>query len=382
MKNNQTTQAEPKKYVSFAAIDPYVEVNIISPKETVSQNRDFVNWGDGNIYPDYLFDLYGSATTLSTIINGNIDYVAGDAVEILPLGDRFAQGIMNRKGDTIEEVVRDLAKDYYLFGGFALQIIRDHNGDVAEFYYLDMRYIRCNKDCNVFYYSESWNRGGRKNVTTYPAFMPSLDWGALSDDERNRHASSVLYVKNVRSSTYPTPIFAAAVKDCEIERGIEDYHLNNLENGFTSSMVVNFNNGEPSQEIKEEIEEAFNEKFSGHQNAGRIMFSWNKDRMSATTFDAVKAEDFSAKYQALSEHSRRQIFASFRAMPLLFGLTSEANTGFSTDEFEQCFKLYNRTQIRPAQRKIADAFDKIYGSKGVLTITPFSLAETSEKEVN
>jgi hypothetical protein len=63
-------------------------------------------------------------------------------------------------------------------------------------------------------------------------------------------------------------------------------------------------------------------------------------------------------------------------------LTSEANTGFSTEEFEQSFKLYNRTQIQPVQRLICDAYDKIYGQKGVLTIKPFSLDGNTEDNVN
>jgi hypothetical protein len=63
-------------------------------------------------------------------------------------------------------------------------------------------------------------------------------------------------------------------------------------------------------------------------------------------------------------------------------LTSEANTGFSTEEFEQSFKLYNRTQIKPVQRLICDAYDKIYGQKGVLTIKPFSLDGNTEDNVN
>ena len=89
-------------------------------------------------------------------------------------------------------------------------------------------------------------------------------------------------------------------------------------------------------------------------------------------------EDFGERYKALSQHSRTQIFTSFRAIPLLFGLTSEVNTGFSTEEFEQSFKLYNRTQIQPVQRLICDAYDKIYGQRGVLTIRPFSLVETQD----
>ena len=375
------SQNNEKKNVSFAAIDQYVETFIVLPTEKVT-NRNFVEWGKGNDYPGYILDLYNNVTTLRSIINGNIDFVTGDDVTILPLRDRFIDGIMNTRGDLITDIVRDLAKDYTLYRGFALQIIRDHNGDVAKIYYRDMRYIRSNKENDVFYYNEHWNKSKKKDVIIYPKFIRNLNWAGLTDEEKNRHASSILFVKNVHTQVYPAPMFAAAIKACEIERGIDDYHLNNIENGFTSSMVVNFNNGDPGDKIREEIENEFNEKFSGHQNAGRIMFSWNKDRVSAATFDAVKVENFADKMTALAKHSRQQIFSAFRAIPLLFGLTSDVNTGFSTEEFEQSFKLYNRTQIRPVQRIIADAFDKIYGAKGVLSIKPFSLDGNTEREVN
>ena len=111
------------------------------------------------------------------------------------------------------------------------------------------------------------------------------------------------------------------------------------------------------------------------------MLSFNDSKETETTIAELHMEDFGERYKALASHSRQQIFSAFRAIPLLFGLTSEANTGFSTDEFEQSFKLYNRTQIRPVQRIICDAYDKIYGRAGVLTIKPFSLEEDTEKEV-
>ena len=375
------SQNSEKRHVSFAAIDQYVETNIVLPTEKVT-NRDFVEWGKGNNYPGYLLDLYNNVTTLRSIINGNIDFVTGDDVTILPLGDRFAEGIMNTRGDLITDIVRDLAKDYNLYGGFALQIIRDHNGDVAEIYYIDMRFIRSNKENDVFYYNEHWEKGGRKDVIIYPKFLRNLDWASLTDEERNRHASSILFVKNVHTQVYPAPMYAASVLSCEIEKAISQYHWNSLNNNFCPDIIINFNNGDPGDEIKEEIVSDLEEKFSGYQNGKRFMVSFNKDRLSAVTIDAIKTDDFSERYKALEESCRRQIFAAFRAQPLLFGLNSDVSTGFSTDEFEQTFKLYNRTQIRPVQRLIADAFDRIYGSKGVLTIKPFSLESDTEQAVN
>lgn len=367
---------------SFAAIDSYLETNIVSPVEKVLAGRDMVEWGTRNAYPDYLLDLYNNVPTLRSIINGNIDYVAGDDVTIMPLQEEFTNQEMNMRGDTIREQVKDIAKDFEIYGGFALQVIRNLAGEVAEVYYIDMRYLRTNKEGDVFYYSEKWGKSSRTDIVVYPAFLPKIEWEKLSDEERNRHASSILFVKNVHTQVYPAPLYAASVKACEIERLIDEFHLSDINNHFVSSAIINFNNGDPGQEIKSEIERGFNEKFCGASNGGRVAFSWNPNKESATDIVEFKMEDFGERYKALSQHSRTQIFTSFRAIPLLFGLTSEVNTGFSTEEFEQSFKLYNRTQIQPIQRLICDAYDKIYGQRGVLTIRPFSLGGDTEDNVN
>lgn len=353
--------------ISLAAIEPSIQQNIPLPTETAARGGEMIEWGNGNKYPDYLLDLYNNVPTLRSIVNGNIDFVTGNDIIL-------AEGIsLNPRGDSIREQVRDIVKDYEIYGGFCLQVVRDALGRVSAVYYVDMRYVRCNKECNVFYYSEKFGKRGNQKVSVYPAFMPSLDWAKLSDEERNRHASSFLYVKNVHTQTYPAPLYAASVKDCEIERNITDFHLNSLENGFMSSAIINFNNGVPSDEMKREIEDSINEKFAGHSNGARILLSFNDSKDTAATIEMPKIEDFGERYKALAETARQHIFTSFRANPNLFGIPTEGN-GFANEQYAESFRLYNRTQIQPVQELIKEAYEKIYGMP-VISITPFSMGD-------
>ena len=344
-------------------------------------HKDLMEWGTKNSYPDYLLDLYNNVPTLRAIINGNIDFITGDDVSILPLTESLPDGMMNNRGDHIRDQIKDISHDYEVYGGFALQVIRNLAGEVAEVYYIDMRYLRTNKEGNVFYYCEDWTKSVRKDVIVYPAFMPNLNWDALDDEARNRNASSILYVKNVRTQVYPAPLYAASVKACEIERLIDEFHLSDINNHFVSSAIINFNNGDPGDEVKEEIENEFNDKFCGASNGGRVAFSWNRNKESATDIVEFEVKDFGERYKALSDHSRQQIFTAFRANPNLFGIPTEGN-GFANEQYAESFKLYNRTQIQPIQRLIADTYDKIYGQPGVLTFVPFSMGGESEGKVN
>ena len=379
---SNTEQNKPARArISFAAIDPYIDTNIILPVEKFVSAKDLMEWGTRNSYPDYLLDLYNNVPTLRAIINGNIDFIAGDDVSILPLTQHLQNGIMNNRGDHIREQIKDISKDYEIYGGFALQIIRNLIGEVAEVYYIDMRFLRTNKEGNVFYYCEDWSKSVRKDVVVYPAFMPNLNWDALDDEARNRNASSILYVKNIHTQVYPAPLYAASIKACEIERLIDDFHLSDINNHFVSSAIINFNNGIPDDDVKEQIEREFTEKFCGASNGGRTAFSWNPNKESATDIVEFEVKDFGERYKTLSDHSRQQIFTAFRANPNLFGIPTEGN-GFANEQYAESFKLYNRTQIKPVQRMIADAYDKIYGQPKVLTIVPFSMDGESEGNVN
>ena len=380
---NSTTDNNIRANIALAALDPYLERNIVSPKETVVRGKDFVEWGDGNAYPDYLLELTKTVPTLRSIINGTVDFIVGDDVSLsVPLREGWKPGQVNMRGDTIAEQVEDLARDYETYGGYALQVIRDFAGRIAETYYIDLRFLRTNKEGDVFWYSEKWAEKGKKDAVMYPAFRWDIaeKWATLTDEERNRNASSILYVKTTHSQVYPMPVYAASVKACEIERMVDDYHLNSLENGFNPSVIINFNNGKPTDQIKEEIEEQILEKHTGPNNAGRIILSWNDNKESATTFETLPITDFGDKYKALAENSREKIFTAFRAYPNIFGLSTA--TGFSIEEFDSAFKLYNRTSVRPVQRMIADSYEKIYGQPGILQITPFSLDGANEKTVN
>ena len=376
-KNNETSRV----VVSFAAIDPYLEQNIVLPTEKQVRGHDMVEWGERNLYPEYLLDLTKTTPSLRSIINGTTDFIVGDSQAILPLKKDGEPGIMNKKGDTIRSQVEAIARDYETYGGFALEVIRGLDGTPVEIYYIDIRFLRSNKDNSVFYYCEKWKNRKKKDTIVRPAYqeIKPEQWAAMEQKDKDRVAASIVYVKNNSTQVYPFPIYGAAVKACETERAIDDYHLNAINNGFVSSMIINFNNGTPSDEMKEEIERGVNEKFCGSKNAGRVMCSWNPDVRNQTTITEPKIDNFCDRYQALAKHCRQQIFTAFRANPNLFGIPTES-LGFSQEEYDSAFKLYNRTCVKPVQRLICDAYDKIYGKPGVLTIQPITL-ETAEQRV-
>lgn len=341
----------------FGAINPRLETNIISSEEMDIRGKDFISWGKNNDYPIYLLSLYNEVPTLKSIIDGTRDYVIGEGIRCNVPG--FSETV-NRDGETLEEVASSCMLDYLIYGGFAINVVRNNAGGIAGIYYLNYNNIRSNKNGTEFFYSEDWSKSfGRVKYIQYPAFDPE-----------GSAASSIFYYKNERNKTYPIPVYGAAIKSCEIEKSIVEYHLNSINNGFMGSYIVNFNNGVPTDEDKQDIEDDFNEKFCGYENAQRSLLSFNDSKEQEVTVTKIDSDDFGAKYEALSKKSRQEIFTSFRATPNLFGIMTET-TGFSQQEFEEAFKLYNKTQILPIQKVLTRTMNKIFNSDNSIEITPF-----------
>ena len=362
MDNNKNIQ------LAFAATNKEWE-EIIPQLTEVESTKDYVLYGKDNQYPEYLYGLYNDVSTLKTIIEGTADYVIGNSVECNVKG--FDKQV-NTKGDTMRELVRLCAREWLIYGGYYIQVIRNNAGEVRELYYIDFRYMRSSKKNDVFYYSEDF---GKKYVRTnkrvvYPKYLP----------EAKSVASSIVFVSNNKSSTYPIPKYSGSIKACEIERSIDTYHLSSIENGFGGSYIINFLNGIPTDEVKNEIEKNVNEKFCGASNAGRVLINFANGKDNATTLEKLTTEDFGEKYKAAAERAKSQIFTAFRAIPQLFGDMSAA-TGFNSQEFTESFKVFNRTVCKPIQQTICDSIDKIFGNDNSINITPFSLDDDKEEVV-
>lgn len=346
----------------LAAIDIHTTTNIVSPTEGEARGKDYITWGDGNAYPDYLVGLVDNCATLQTIINGTADYVVGNGVECNI--DAFKEEV-NKDGDTMYDIVYKLAVNYLTFGGFALSITRNMSGEVDAIKDVYMPLLRSSKVNDVFYYSEEWNKR-RVRTITYPKY-------AVGDS----NATSIVYVKSPKSrGTYPTPIWSAATKSAELDTLITNYHLNSIHNGFSGGHIFNFNDGEPDDEQKVEIERHVKDKFCGSENAGAILLSYNSDKEHALEVQRIDVADLDKKYNAVATWSMKQIYTAFRAVPCLFGLPTE-NSGFNREEFLQAFELYNKTVVRPIQQLISREMDKLFGVKDSITIVPFALENTA-----
>lgn len=347
LKDNSAAKENSK----FAAIGQSLVEIMPSSASSKLPGQDVYGWGRDNKYPDYLYNLTQTSSTLSAIISGCIDYVGGNGIT-------RDTDIAPNDTDTWGDLIAKLTFDYLVYGVCYVNVLRNVAGDIVQYHWLDARKVRTNKNGSVFYLADEWGQWVKK-FNTVPAFTPdSVEY------------SSILAIRTPLSrDTYPTPIWSAAIPSANLERKIDVYHTSEIENNFNASVLINFNNGRPTDKEKKEIEKMIAEKFSGEENVGRFILSFNDSKDNQATVAKMETADFANRYSALEKSARQKLFSTFRANPNLFGIATESN-GFNSEEYQSAFKLFNRTMIRPIQNTFVREFAKVGAN---LTIAPFTL---------
>lgn len=353
-----------KLNLAFAAVNQRL-VESIPENVTITGNTKYVYWGKDNKYPNYLYECYKNCPTLQSIINGYVDYIIGNGVSsaILPKPNELQDW---------DEFLTSVAGDYILFGIAYIQVIRDKAGRIYSLEWLDSRYCRTDEDNNVVWYNPDFakNYVRTNRQLCYPKFI----------SDTNLPASIMIIKTQFSRETYGMPIWESAKKDVAVEMGITDFHLAVLDNNFSPSGIINFNNGTPEQEQQDEIERLVTKKFSGKDNAGRFMLAFNNGKDNAVTIEKFDSDNFDKKYDALSKKTKDNIYAALRANPQLFGNTVQ--TGFNSQDYDQSFRIFNRTVIYPLQKRLVDGIDKILGVKGSIKIEPYGIDFTEEETVD
>lgn len=340
-----TIENTERKLFKLAAIDQVLDLAIPKPLEKES-GKGFVSIGSDNRYLEYLYSLYNNVTLVKTCIDLSTDYTVGDAVEGLD-----------------EDLFRNVARDYFTYGGFAVNVLRNKLGGIAASHYLPFYRVRTNEDNTQFWYSKDWTKSyGRVRSTVYPAFRPDAT-----------DPSSILYF-NPGVLTYPVAPWASAVEAAEMQKRINQFHLNSLANSFQGSYIISFNNGIPEDSQKDEIERYVNEKFAGTENAGRIVINFAQDKEHSVEVTKLETQDYGTKYQDLKLRSQEEILRAFRLNGRLIGDNTDS-TGFTSSEFNDAFQLFNRTVIKPVQKQLIKALQPIASQE--ITIKPFTLDDES-----
>ena len=321
------------------------------------QGKDWVEYGEDNNYFQYIIDRYNGSPTNNAILNSLIDLTYGKGLDATDSGRKPSE-YAAMKGLFTKDCTKKLVADYVMMGQCAIQVVysQDHNTIVrVEHIPIEtLRAERCNEEGEVegYYYAKSWSdvKSRKETPIRIPAFGTS------------KEGLEILYIKPYRAGFYYySPVdYQGGLPYAELEEEVANYHINNIQNGLSPSMLINFNNGVPSEEERRQIEQQIANKFSGSSNAGKFILAFNDNKDLAATVDPVQLSDASEQYQFLSAEATQKLMVAHRIVsPMLLGIKDNTGLGNNADELKTASTLMDNIVIRPKQELLLDAFETI-----------------------
>jgi len=324
------------------------------PQSKESNKEAWVQFGDDNDYFQYLIDRYNNSTTNNSVINSIVKLIYGrglDATDSNKKPNEYAQMKMLFR----PEVLKCVITDYKLLGQGYFQVIYNKaKNAVVRIEHAPAQLIRAEK-CNEkgeitgYYYSDNWQ--DVKN------FVPKRI-GAFGYGDKTLE---ILCVRDysVGQKYYSNVDYIGALPYTQLEEEIADYLINDVQNGFSPTSVINFNNGVPDEEKMALQAADVKSKLTGASGA-KIVVSFNSDETKRTTIDNVPLNDAPAHYTYLSEESRGKILLGHSITSgLLFGIPSSNGFSSNADELMNASILFDNMTIRPKQGTVLDVIDKV-----------------------
>jgi len=320
------------------------------PTITEERNKDWVSIGDNNDYYQSLIDAYMDSTTNNAVINGIVNQIYGkglDATDSAKKPEQYAQ----MKSLVKPHDLRNVCQDLKLLGEAAFQITYNGNkiSAITHFPRETLRAEKMNDNGEVknYFYSADWSKVDRNTkLKKFPVF------GSGAQNEIfiiKRYVTGFYYYSPADYNTaYAT-----------LENEIACYLINDTQNGFSGTKVVNFNNGVPDREKQLAIKNDVMQKLTGSYGE-KVIVAFNNNAESKTTVEDIPLNDAPAHYTYLSEECSRKIMLTHRVTsPLLLGLSSANGFSSNADEIENASRLFNNVVIQPYQNLLIDSLNSI-----------------------
>ena len=376
--------------------DSILSVNLETSTAPIVQEvrgRDYIEYGTDdwrNLYPQFLIDLYYNSSTHAAIINATSEMISAEDIIVKDDDTNLDAYVKLKKflrhansKESLHQVIKKIAFDFKLQGGYAIHIIWNRERtEIAEIYHVPMERVRAGRPnemgiVDTYYISADWS-----NTRTHKPYPIA----AFNVNDRTS-GSQLLYTGaySPNMDIYHTPDYLASCNWALVDQRVAEFHLNNIENGFSGSYFISFANGVPTAEERRQIEKSLTDKFVGAANSGKFILTFSDDRTRTPEITPISVSDADKQYLALQELLVQNILTGHRVTsPMLMGIKNDTGLGSNVDELNSAFNFYLNTVIIPFQLHIKNTLQTIFSVNNMdlpvefVQLKPITLEFTSE----
>lgn len=345
---------------------------IEAPVFKVTNNKDFIHYGEANDYPSTLLEMMNQSSLHSAILKKKADMTASQGFEVQTVEQKAFVSNINGS-ETLDQIVYKNAFDVGLYGGYCyLATWSKDKKSIARIQYMDWAKVRKVKELDddseiaklqtegvdFFMISSDWTQERKEK------YKPEIVQGFSAEytDETTQLVYVPMYSPG-SEDTYPLPDYQACSTWIAVDTEIASYHLNSCKNGFLPSMMINLI-GVPSDEETKVFHKKLEERYKGSANASNVIITVSEDETQVPIITPIEPNSSDQRYKDLKDQVREEIVTGHRASNTAVGIAVAGKLGASSEVID-AEAMFQHNVINGYQKLIEGSYNRIMNFNGI-----------------
>ena len=298
-------------------------------------------YGEDNLYPQTLKNIISASPTGSECADRFADFIEGNGFrEVL-----FSEYVVNRKGDTADDIHALVCRDIADYGGLSLHVNYNVFGEIVELQHIPFENCRLMEEDDNGYVSKiaihpDWSgqktRKGEKikvskeNIDYIDVFNP-IKSVVLAQIEAaggiEYYKGQVLWVSMAGKQTYPTGKGDRVATEMSTDEGLSNVKYRNVRNNFLPAGMVITRKGssisydEEGNEIKDETQSedsGFSDTIltlQGDVNANKILEVEIESEEEEPKFVPITTQNYDKEFTVTDASVVERIYSAYGQEP-------------------------------------------------------------------
>ena len=351
------TPIESETFQAFSTpFRPVGDANLSLPKidGQYTQAGGYVPFGQDNMFPQLLNQLYYTSPLHGAIIDWKTNAVLGGGYELEM--DRLTTkqkvdviALMKSLGDRhiVKSVLRDIQihNRVYFLG-------KKDNGKAKIKTRICPSKIRKNKTGDLYFYSDDWAR--LIGVTPLKRFR---------DCENGEQFIWCYEIPTVGQDIYPLPTYSSANNWVFLDGEMSYLQKSNILNAIFPSFAVKFPKKPQGQEEINMIKNTINQ-LKGAENAGKAAAFFANRAEDLPIFETIATNSNDGLFQNTTESIENKICQAHTIDPILMGIRVSGKLGSGTD-IKQSYIIFEKNVIMPLREEVEYVFNSLFDLVGM-----------------
>lgn len=351
-----------EKFEKFYGLDRVSSENLNQPLITERFSGEYIFFGNDNLYPNLLNNLFYSSPFHASIVNFKNQHIIGNGYDILTNSttQRELVAIEQMKWMFNELFILQMGMDFNIHNRLTWKIYwNDAHDKIINIERIEPAKVRATKkvDGKIKEWIINQDFSLRLNGLNEKEYVPAFD--TFSKKEKVQ-----LWVWQGYSpglEYYTQPAYASAVNFLYLDGQISYYHKQNIENSINPSVVMKFYERPANVAEQEDFVRNLRHSFTGARNAGKVLTFFSNSKEDAPDIEVLPANQLDETFLTLQESIVKNISYAHSLNPIILGIAQPGALGAGT-EYQAAYSIFKNTYALPTQEtlnKILTSFFKI-----------------------